>query len=472
MAALAGAGLLAFSLAPVSAASKSASPRATQTEMAATAPAVAQDAGQALVNSGDSVVAIVNDSPISAYDLNQRVALFLATTGGRATPEQMKLIRQQVLEQLETERMEVLEAQKNNISVSTMEVDKAIESILHDNHLTMDQIKKLLSDAGVEMATFRNQLATQIAWSKTVQNQYGDRVRVSPEDVSDEMKRLEAGKDKVHFRVSEIFEAVDSPEQDARIYKNMEGLLEQIRMGAPFDSIARQFSQNPTAASGGDLGVVQEGQLSPELNSALLKMHTGEVSDPIKASGGYYLLLLRARVEPAGTKVPDQSEQANNNPGVLPLARILLPVGSKPSKQLLDNALQAANVLKQHISSCNGLREIVSHLPGAMYFDLGNMQLASLSAQFRDEINKTPPGQTTQPMMSPAGIELLVRCDKPVPKIQVFQMPSRDDIEQTLYEEQMAVYSRRYLRDLRRVAQIQTVEDGAIKHGVTSAASR
>ncbi len=104
-----------------------------------------------------------------------------------------------------------------------------------------------------------------------------------------------------------------------------------------------------------------------------------------------------------------------------------------------------------------------------MYFDLGNMQLSNLTSQIRDEIAKTQPGQTTQAFTSAAGIELIVRCDKPAPKIQVFQMPTRDDVEQQLYEEQMAVYARRYLRDLRRVAQIETVEDRAIKHGASAA---
>src|SRR5204863_9554486 len=116
--------------------------------------------------------------------------------------------------------------------------------------------------------------------------------------------------------------------------------------------------------------------------------------------------LLRARVEPVGTKVPDASQQASTPPGVLPLARVLLPIGPKPSKPLLDSALQAANVLREHIAGCNGLKAVIARMKGAMYFDLGNMQLSNLTSQIRDEINKTQPGQTTQPFASPAGIEL------------------------------------------------------------------
>jgi peptidyl-prolyl cis-trans isomerase SurA len=396
--------------------------------------------------------------------------LFVATSGVKMTPERLKQIQAQVLTQLETERLEMLEATKNKISVSTSEVDRAINNILSDNHLSMEQLKSVFAKGDVDIATFRGQLAAQIAWSKAVDGQYGDEVHVQPQQVDAEMQRLSQGANKPHFRVSEIFEAVDNPEQDAQVLKNMQGLLEQIRAGAPFDAVARQFSQNPTAAAGGDVGTVQQGQLVPELDAVLQKMKPGDVSEPVKASGGYYLLLLRARYEPAGTKVPD-SQQVEEHPTALTLERILLPIGPKPAAKLLEGATQAANVLRQHIIGCDSLQEIVSHLRGAVLFNLGKMDLSQVSAQMRDAVAKTHPGETTEPFQSPAGIELIVRCDAPAPHIEVWQAPKREEVENQLYEEQMSVYARRYLRDLRRVANIETPEDRALKNVKSSSAS-
>lgn len=421
-------------------------------------------------NASDGVAAVVNDSIITDYDLRQRVGLFTATSGVKMTPERLKQIRSQVLSQLETERLEMLEATKNKISVSTSEVDRAINNILTDNHLSMDQLKSVFAKGDVDMSTFRGQLAAQIAWSKAVDGQYGDEVHIQPQQVDAEMQRLSQGANKPHFRVFEIFESVDSPEQDAQVLKNMQGLLEQIRAGAPFDAVARQFSQNPTAAAGGDVGNVQQGQLVPELDAALQKMKPGDVSEPIKASGGYYLLLLRARYEPAGTKVPD-AQQVDTHPTALTLERILLPIGPKPAAKLLEGAMQAGNVLRQHIAGCDSLQEIVSHLRGAVLFNLGKMDLSQVSAQMRDAIAKTQPGETTAPFQSPAGIELIVRCDAPPAKIEVWQTPKREEVENQLYEEQMGVYARRYLRDLKRVANIESPEDRALKNAKSSSAS-
>lgn len=458
MFALSGVPMLALAAAGLPAVAQKAP--AAQTRLAsnpktAAQPSAAQLAGS-VANNGDGLAAIVNDTPISNYDLEQRMALFMATSGVRPTPEMLKSIRGQVLRQLETERIELLEVQKNSVSVPASDVDKAIGNIVSDNHLTLDQLKKMLSQSGVDIATLRAQIATEIAWSKLVQDQYGDRVHVSPVDVDAELARIKRDANKPKFHVAEIFQSVDTPEQDAKVLKDMTALEEQIAQGAPFTSVARQFSQNPTAAQGGDLGWIQEGQLPAELDAALKTMHPGDVSPPIRSTGGYYILQYGEREEPAGTKLPDAAQQAPNPTGTLPLARILLPIGPKPAKELADRAMQAAETLHEHIAGCEHLQQIVAKATGVQYFNLGTMRLTDLSPEIQGALGKTQPGDSTVPFASSAGIEIIVRCDKPIPKLVQQRVPTQDEVEQQLYAAQMSVIARRYLRDLRRDADVET----------------
>jgi len=415
----------------------------------------APSATDAVVSENDGVAAVVNDTVISQYDLRQRVALFLATTGARATKDNMDRIHDQVLKQLETERLELLEAQKNNITVSGSEVDKAIDNITSDNNMTLDQLKGMLAQAGVNIATLRGQIATQIAWSKTVQGTYGDQINITPADVDAELKREAATADKTHYQVAEIFQSVDNPDQDAKVQKDMQELHDQIAQGAPFQAVARQFSQNPTAAQGGDLGWMADGQLPKELNDMLRTMEPGNVSPPVRGPGGYYILFLRGKQAPEGTKVPEPAANVDSD-GTIPLARLLLPLGDKPDKDLVGRAMQAAEVIRQHIGGCDGLEDLTKKVTGSVYMNLGTMRVSDLSPQIQTALEKTQPGDVAEPFQSPAGIEIIVRCDKPLPQITAFHMPTRDDIEQQLFEEQMSVLARRYLRDLRRDADIET----------------
>ncbi|MDE1940090.1 MAG: peptidylprolyl isomerase [Alphaproteobacteria bacterium] len=404
----------------------------------------------------DDIVALVNDKPISAYDLHQRVALVMTTSNLPDNPEIKKKIRQQVLEQLETEMLQRQEALKNDITVSSVEVDKDIQDILTSNHMTMDQLKEVLARGRVNIATLRAQIAAQLLWQKAVSQEYAGRVHITPDQVDAELARIAEGQHKVHYVVSEIFLPVDTPEQDAKVLKDAQNLESQMQAGAPFQSIARQFSQSPSAAEGGDIGLVYEGQLAPELTNQLEKMKPGEMSPPIRSIGGYYILLLRQRLEPVGTKIPDaQAQQPATAPTSLPLARILLPLGPNPPKPLVENALKIAMAMRSHITTCDVAKKMTQEVKGSVYFSLGDMKLADLSAQIRDAVLKTEPGGTADPFQSAAGIEIFVRCDKAIPKIEAFQMPTRDQVEQQLFEEQISALARRYNRDIKRNADIE-----------------
>ena len=453
-------GACAFALAAVPAAIGQPQTKEAAKEPSAPAAAAAQmnaaELAATVVHHGDGVAAIVNDSIISDYDLKQRIALFIATSGVRPSGDSLNTIRDQVLKELETEQMELLEAKKDNMSVSAAEVDKAINDIVTSNHLSLDQLKSVLAQGGVAMATLRSQISVQIVWSKLVQDQLGDRVHVSQEDVDAELAKIKAGANKPRYLVAEIFQAVDSPEQDAKVQKDMADLNSQIQLGAPFTTVARQFSQNPTAAQGGDLGWVQDGQLPPELMNQIKTMNVGDVSQPIRAAGGYYIVALRDRQQPVGTKIAEAPPQPSTPAGTLPLIRILLPIGSKPDKALSDRAVQVATVIRAHIHDCEHAHDVVSKMPGAMLMNLGTMKLTDLSAELQGAIAKTSPGGTTDPLVSSAGVELIVRCDKAVPKESVMVIPSKDQIEEQLYEGQMTVLARRYLRDLRRESDVET----------------
>src|SRR3974390_689108 len=135
---------------------------------------------------------------------------------------------------------------------------------------------------------------------------------------------------------------------------------------------------------------------------------------------------------------------------------MLLPIGTKPSQELLDRAMQAAGILRSHIAGCERLKDVASKMPGVITMSLGTMRRTDLSADIQNAWSKTEPGDSTEPFQSAAGIEIIVRCDKAIPKASVAVIPTRDQVEQELYEDQMSVIARRYLRDLRRDADVET----------------
>jgi len=412
-------------------------------------------------NDSNSVVATVNDESISDFELRQRVALYLALNGinQQLTAEQKTRMRGQILDQLEAEKVQLQEAQKKKITVSPIEVDKRINGMMQDNHFTMEQLRENLTKAGASEEALRSQITASIAWQKAVQDEYGDRVNVTPDMVDAEMQRYAEGANKPHYHVMEIFLPVDNPELDPKVKKDAEEVQNQLRQGAPFRVVARQFSQHPSAATGGDMGWINEGQLAPELNTALSKLEVGAITDPIRSTGGYYILALAERQEALGTKIDAAPKGPTGPEGTLPLARLLLPVDPRSPKEQIEPVIKVAVQIQTHYAGCTQLEEISNKMKGSVYMNLGDAKLAELSPQIQEAMKNSKPGEAAPPFMSEAGIELIARCDKRIEVKTAYVMPTRAQVEDRLFETQIAALARRYLRDLKRDANIQVRDD-------------
>ena len=423
------------------------------------APAAAEPEGN--LDDSNYIVATVNDESISDYEVRQRVALYVATSGinQQLPPEQRKRIRAQILESLEAEKIQLQEAVKKKITVSPTEVDKRINAMMADNKFTIQALRQTLTAAGASEDALRAQITASIAWMKAVQDQYGDRVNVTPEMLDAEMARHAEGANKPHYRVMEIFLPVDNPELDGKVKKDAEDVLAQLRQGAPFGMVARQFSQHPTAATNGDMGWINDGQLAPELNSTLAKMAVGAMSEPVRSTGGYYILGLRERQEPLGTKINTSPTGPTGLAETLPLARLLFPVNPRAPKAELDNVMAVVVQLQQRFNGCAPLEEVHKQMKGTVYMNLGDAKLAELSPQIQKAMENSGAGDAAAPYMSEAGIELIVRCDKRPEIKTAYVMPTRQEVEDQLFQGQISALARRYLRDLKRASNIQVRDD-------------
>ena len=377
-------------------------------------------------DNANSIVATVNDETISDFELRQRVALYLALNNinQQLTPEQKTRIRTQLLEVLESEKLQLQEAQKKKITVSPLEVDKRINGMTQDNRFTIEQLRQNLKAAGASEDALRAQITASIAWQKAVQDEYSDRVNVTPEMISAEMARNAESANKPHYRVLEIFLPVDNPELDPKVKKEAEDVQNQLRQGAPFQMVARQFSQHPSAAT-----------------------------------GGYYILGLRERQEPLGTKIQEVPTGPTGPEGTLPLARLLFPVDPRAPKAQLEEIFKVAAQIQTHYGGCAQLDDLHNKMSGTVYMDLGNAKLAELSPQIQEAMKATRPGEAAMPFMSEAGVELIGRCDKRIEVKTAYVMPTREQVEDQLFQSQIAALARRYLRDLKRDANIQLRDD-------------
>src|SRR5207302_52564 len=351
------------------------------------------------------------------------------------------------------ETLEMQEAAKHRMAPGTGEIQKAIQNIATDNKITADQLMATLAQAGVATETFAKQIGVQLVWQKLVTARYGADIVISDQQIDEAAARLKSGADKPQFLVSEIYLAVDRPEDDSAVRAAAERILQQAKQGAPFATIAGQLSQSSSAASGGDIGWVLQGQLADELDHALANLQPGQFAGPVHAEGGYYILLLRNRLEPAGSAAAQATTAAVPDPDApLPLDRFLIPLPANADATLKSRAMSLAADVKNRVRACADLPGMAAQLPGTVYQQLGSVSPKDLDPTIRTALAASAPGESITPLFSPAGVELIMRCDAAAAKVGVFQMPTREQIRQQLEIQKMSVYAKAYLSELRRNA--------------------
>jgi peptidyl-prolyl cis-trans isomerase SurA len=381
---------------------------------------------------GEAVVAIVNDQVISTYDLNQRMGLIVLSAGIRPTPEVMEQIQAQALRSLEDERLQMHELKDRKVTVDPKDVDAALANMAQNGRTSVATLKAQLASAGVDIGTLRAQVEAQIGWNRLMSGLYSRQLRISESQVQDTLARIAANAAKPQYLVSMIFIPADTPSELAEARTGATRLIEELKKGANFAMVAQQFSAAPSAAAGGDMDWLAQDELKPaELQRVAASMSAGDLAGPISAPGGVYILALRDKREGVDPK-------ANS--------RITLKQISAPA-----NETAAMNRARRLVRGCDSVAAAVSGVTGLEATDLGQIQEAELSDEMRKEITDTPTGSASAPFKSGDKLRMLVVCAR---ETAGGALPSREEVEDRLIDQELAMLSQRYLRNLRREAAI------------------
>lgn len=394
-------------------------------------PALAQSGGtnaQSNAQLISGVAAIVNDEVISISDVGQRARLLLVTLGVPATEENLKQALPRSLEDLIDERLQLQKAAEFELTVDDKEIEASILNLAQQNGTDLNGLYASLQSVGVSPETLKDQTRAEIAWRRIMSGLYGSRIRISKLQIDGMLERLEASASETRYQLSEIFLYAPTEADKQNILNGANVIVEQLRQGARFQLAAQQYSNSPTAAVGGDLGWVSLNELDPAVRTTLESMTPPALTGPIVVDDGVYIYAVRAK--------QDGFKGAKD----VALRQLLATANTRSKLEFNSDAFPACSAL-----------ETFAETEGLQYADLGRVPESALSPEIQSAIQGLEIGQATQILDTPGGPARLFVCDRG----QVgLQLPSRQQIEDRLYGQQVEMLSQRDLRDLKRDATI------------------
>ncbi len=257
----------------------------------------------------ETIAAVVNDDAITASDVQDRLKLLMISSGIPNSPEIRERLLPQVVNMLVEERLMMQEATRLGITISPEDVQQGFATIAQQNGMELEKFRAVMRQQGVPVRAMENQIRSQMAWGKVVQQKIRPGININDSEVDTMLDRLRASMGKNEYLVAEIFLPVDKPDEEANIKQLAEKLTREMLQGkAPFPRVATQFSQSASAKRGGDIGWVQEGSLAPEIEEILMRMNEGDLSEPVRTISGYYIVTVRKKRVITEENIPSREE--------------------------------------------------------------------------------------------------------------------------------------------------------------------
>ncbi len=361
-----------------------------------------------------SIKVIVNDVPISSFDVVERAKMMSFQQAGHINEfEQME---QNALDELIEEQIKLQEAERQGIKITEQEVSDALAHLEEQSGLPVGGFKTMFEKEGISYQTLTAQTKANLGWLRIMQRS-GRTVSVSDADVNarKEIIRKDLSKESVSF--AEII--VPSEEEAQQVWQD-------LQTGTPFNLLVIEKSIADSRVTGGRVMNVEPDYYGTEIADIFYQMQVGQLSRPIKVNGGYgVFLMLNKREALQGDTIT-----------VWDLMQAIVPMGSI-----------ADTLLKEPVKNgCAGFYDIIKEDVVEDSLQRGKMSPAQLPSDLSPLLLGADFNQLVGPVPTPAGNLYLMKCGFEEKNL----IPSDMDLRIQIENEKMDLLSRQMILELKR----------------------
>ncbi|MDR9414524.1 MAG: peptidylprolyl isomerase [Spiribacter sp.] len=394
----------------------------------------------------ERIVALVNEDVVLASELEAELASVTAELRQRDVqiPPDDEL-RRQVLERLVMQTLQMNVAERRGIRVDSATLDSTVRRIADRNNLSLTGLRDALSEQGIDMARFREQMRRDIMLTRLRQEEMDERVDVTDQEIEQFLERNQD--DTREYRLGQILisvpeaasaGAIDEAEDRAR------QVMERLSAGESFARVAAAESDARNALEGGDLGWRPATELPSVATDAIRDLEPGETTEPLRTPAGFQIYQLQE------TRDPDQRliEQVN-------VRHILIETNEIVTDQDAQLRLESLRERLKQGASFADLARSNSDDPttATQGGELGWLNPGSLPQGFQNALAELPIGELSQPFQTRAGWHLAEVQDRR--QRDAGDQLAREEAAEAIRERKAADEVELWLRELREEAYIE-----------------
>jgi peptidyl-prolyl cis-trans isomerase SurA len=265
----------------------------------------------------DRVAATVNGEVVTLSEVAERAGLEYQRADqlpqGKERDEARAAALRRAFDLIVAEKLLAKQAQALQLEVTEQQVDAAVADIRTRNRFSDEDLDRALTEQGLDRATFRAQIRRELETYQVLQFKVRGRVKVSDDDLRNYYQTHPqefGGEEELHVR--HIFLPLPenaSPADEAKARAAGEKVLQRLKAGEDFASVARQVSKGPSAEDGGDLGWLRRGTIQKALEDAAFALKNGQFSGLVRAGPGFHVVKVEGRRRGGEKSFEDAKEE-------------------------------------------------------------------------------------------------------------------------------------------------------------------
>jgi len=252
----------------------------------------------------NGIAAVVNDEVITFLELDREYEVILKAEEKRGVlpPDAALKLKQDVLYSIIDKKLIKQKVKELNITITEGEINQSIEEIKRQNKMSQDALVSALLAQGISFDQYQLQMKEQLERLRLMSQEVKSKIQVGKRETREYYDaNLAFYREEPTYRARHIFLKVDkkaSTEGIKKIMAKAAEVMNEARSEIDFAALAMKYSDDAGAAKdGGDLGTFKKGDMLPEIESTVINMQPGEISELVATPAGFHIIKLEGRTE-------------------------------------------------------------------------------------------------------------------------------------------------------------------------------
>ncbi|MEZ8099677.1 peptidylprolyl isomerase SurA [Vibrio bivalvicida] len=399
----------------------------------------------------DKVAVIVNEGVVLQSDIDVSIKTLKANAkkNGQQLPEQDILV-EQVTEKLIVDTIQQQEAERIGVRIDDNRLNEAIKDIAKNSNQTAEQLRASIAEEGLSYAEFREQIRKEIAASEARNALVRRRINILPAEVNNLANILaQETNATVQYKIGHIQLRVDDGDDKPAIETEANRLVEELKNGADFSTMAYTYSKGPKALQGGDWGWMRKEEMPTIFADQIKLQNKGSIIGPFRSGVGFHIL-----------KIEDVKGLETIAVTEVNARHILI----KPTVILSDEGVQndlyeIIRRIKSGESTFGEMAQQYSQDPGSAAQDgeLGYQTSDLYVPEFKHQIDTLPVGQISKPFKTVHGWHIVEVMDRR--EVDRTDSALKNKAYRILFNRKFNEEASAWLQEIRASAFVEVVEE-------------